>query len=149
MYTIKSHQVLETLITGFGCLGLLKSGHIFYHRQFISPSGTRLMATINSVGPIEQILREKLSSVFSAQHIDIVNESHRHSRGRESHFNVTIVSNQFIGKTPIERHRMVFNTLSIELKEQIHALSIRTKTVNEWSLNQTVNVTPSCMGGGK
>jgi BolA protein len=36
--------------------------------------------------------------------IDIKNESHRHSRGEESHYVVNIVSPSFIGMSAVQRH---------------------------------------------
>ena len=47
--------------------------------------------------------------------------------GDNNHFSAEIVSKLFNGKTRIEQHKMVYNALSEELKEDLHALSIKTK----------------------
>lgn len=47
--------------------------------------------------------------------------------GDNNHYQLTIISNRFIGKSKVEQHRMVNNALKEELKEQLHALSIITK----------------------
>jgi BolA protein len=63
--------------------------------------------------------------------LDVVNESHLHAGHRsspgtgESHFRVLIVSEDFTGKSRVERHRMVNDLLSDELKKAVHALAIK------------------------
>ncbi|KAI7855027.1 bola protein, partial [Circinella umbellata] len=71
--------------------------------------------------------------------LEIVNESHLHAhhaamRGNtnpETHFNITIVSDKFAGKTMMQRHRLVYGLLNEELQNGIHALSLKTKTKEE------------------
>ena len=46
--------------------------------------------------------------------------------GDNNHFSAEIVSKEFNGKTRLEQHKMVYNSLSEELKEDLHALSIKT-----------------------
>ena len=48
--------------------------------------------------------------------------------GATDHWNAVIVSAAFEGKTPIERHRLVFDALAEEMKGPIHALTLRTLT---------------------
>jgi BolA protein len=63
--------------------------------------------------------------------LDVVNESHLHAGHRsspgtgESHFRVLIVSEAFTGKSRVERHRIVNDLLSNELKNAVHALAIK------------------------
>ncbi len=47
--------------------------------------------------------------------------------GDNNHFSAEISSKEFNGKTRLEQHKMVYNSLSEELKEDLHALSIKTK----------------------
>ena len=47
--------------------------------------------------------------------------------GDNNHFSAEIESKEFNGKTRLEQHKMVYNSLSEELKEDLHALSIKTK----------------------
>jgi BolA family transcriptional regulator, general stress-responsive regulator len=84
------------------------------------------------------------------QFLEIINESHKHSvaEGSESHFKVTIVSENFNGKMLLARHRMVNNILADELSQSIHALVLHTMTIDEWlKKNGTTNNSPSCLGG--
>ena len=45
-----------------------------------------------------------------------------------THFELTIVSPQFVGKTPVARHRMVYALLDDLMKTRIHALKIDART---------------------
>ncbi len=47
------------------------------------------------------------------------------------HFTVTISSTIFEGKSPIERHRMVYAALNALLETDIHALRIEAKSPTE------------------
>jgi stress-induced morphogen len=49
----------------------------------------------------------------------------------ETHFNVNIVSTAFQNKSPIARHRMVYEILDFELKNGVHALSLKCRTPEE------------------
>jgi stress-induced morphogen len=48
--------------------------------------------------------------------------------GTADHWEATIVSAAFDGKSLIERHRMVFAALTEEMKGPIHALTLKTLT---------------------
>ena len=79
----------------------------------------------------EAAIREKLMQVLQPVRLDVVNESHLHAGHRsspgtgESHFRVLVVSRAFAGKSRIERHRMINDTLAAELKGKVHALAIK------------------------
>jgi stress-induced morphogen len=48
--------------------------------------------------------------------------------GTEDHWEATVISQQFAGKSPIQRHRMVFEALADEMKGPIHALTLKAWT---------------------
>jgi stress-induced morphogen len=52
------------------------------------------------------------------------------STGAGDHFAVTIVTDQFAGKSLVERHQMVYGALSA-LMPRIHALQLKTVTPSE------------------
>jgi acid stress-induced BolA-like protein IbaG/YrbA len=54
-------------------------------------------------------------------------------QGDGQHFEAVIVSAQFAGKRPIQRHQMVYAVLGDRMREEIHALSMRTLTPEEWA----------------
>ena len=82
-------------------------------------------------------IAEKLASAFAPQSLDVVDESHKHEGhsgarpGGQTHFRVHIVSEAFRGKSRIERHRMINQTLSGELAGGVHALAIHASAPNE------------------
>lgn len=81
-------------------------------------------------------IRARLNQAFAPQQLDIVDESHKHAghegaRGGGGHFNVLIVADAFAGQTLIQRHRMIYTALGEELKQAIHALSIKAYTPAE------------------
>ncbi len=82
-------------------------------------------------------ITEKLTKAFAPQSLDVVDESHQHvghaghRPGGETHFRVYIVSQAFRGKSRLERHRMVNETLSGELAAGVHALAIHASAPGE------------------
>ncbi|TNY06967.1 BolA family protein, partial [Escherichia coli] len=48
------------------------------------------------------------------------------------HFFATIVSSEFKGLTRIKRHQRVYAALGERMREEIHALSMKTLTPEEW-----------------
>ena len=49
-----------------------------------------------------------------------------------THFFATIVSDEFAGKRPIARHQLVYACLGELMGREIHAMSIRAHTFEEW-----------------
>lgn len=111
----------------------------------------RSMSTSLGSNPVESLVRSKLQNALSPTFLEIVNESYKHSvpKGSESHFKVVVVSAAFEGKTLVQMHRLVNQTLAEELKESIHALSIQAKTPKQWEQDATIANTPNCLGKEK
>jgi len=51
--------------------------------------------------------------------------------GTADHWQATVVSSAFSGKTLIQRHRLVMAALAEEMKGPIHALTLDVKTPDE------------------
>ena len=47
--------------------------------------------------------------------------------GDENHYSATIKSKIFTGKSKIEQHKMVYNSLKGKMGNELHALAIKTK----------------------
>jgi BolA protein len=79
---------------------------------------------------VEATIRDKLERAFRPTRLEVVNESHLHAGHRnspgtgESHFRVLIVSDVFAGKSRLQRHRLVNETLAAELEGKVHALAL-------------------------
>jgi BolA protein len=83
------------------------------------------------------LITDKLTEAFAPQSLEVVDESHRHvghaghRAGGQTHFRIHIVSEAFRGKSRIERHRMINDTLSGELAGGVHALAIHASAPGE------------------
>ena len=67
---------------------------------------------------IENLIREALPDAT----IDIQDLA-----GDGNHYSATITSSQFSGKSKIEQHKMVYNSLKGRMGNELHALAIKTK----------------------
>jgi BolA protein len=101
---------------------------------------------------VEKIIVDKLNANFDIQHLEVLNESHKHNvpANSETHFKVTIVSNDFEGKRLIQRQRLINQLLADELSGPVHALAQHTYTVDEWNKRLGGSpASPNCLGGSK
>jgi acid stress-induced BolA-like protein IbaG/YrbA len=62
--------------------------------------------------------------------------SHLAVEGDGEHFFATIVSAAFEGLSRIARHQRVYAALGDRMRQQIHALSMKTLTPAEWAVQQ-------------
>jgi acid stress-induced BolA-like protein IbaG/YrbA len=58
---------------------------------------------------------------------------HLEVEGDGRHFFATIVSAEFEGTNRVARHQRVYRALGDRMREQIHALSMKTLTPAEWA----------------
>ncbi len=82
---------------------------------------------------IEARLRQELAAV----HVEVIDESHLHeghagAREGGGHFRVTVVSPRFMGLNRVQAQRLVYHVLQGEMGNEIHALSIKTATPQDW-----------------
>jgi BolA protein len=86
---------------------------------------------------VAEIIRSKLTEALSPLRLEIVDDSAKHQGhagwrpGGETHFNVTVVSAAFDGKSRVERQRMVYGILAAEMADRVHALALTTRTPAE------------------
>ena len=59
--------------------------------------------------------------------------THLAVEGDGQHFFATIVSDEFEGKSRVMRHQRVYQALGDRMREQLHALSMKTLTPAEWA----------------
>lgn len=74
--------------------------------------------------PTPEQVRQYIADGLPCEHIDV--------QGDGSHFDAVIVSSAFEGKRPIARHQLVYAALGDRMKAEIHALSMRTLTPDEY-----------------
>ena len=61
---------------------------------------------------------------LACEHIEVI--------GDGQHFQALIVSREFEGRSRVQRHQIVYAALGDRMREEIHALSMRTLTPQEW-----------------
>jgi acid stress-induced BolA-like protein IbaG/YrbA len=69
-------------------------------------------------------VREGIAAGLACEHLEVI--------GDGQHFQAVIVSNAFMGKNRVQRHQLVYAALGERMREEIHALSMRTLTPQEW-----------------
>ena len=94
---------------------------------------------------IEKKIINSLNENFKLASLKIVNESFMHNvpEGSESHFKIVIVSDNFIKKSLIQRHKEIYKALG-EVMNDIHALSIHAFDNKEFELNPMILDSPQC-----
>ncbi|WP_119157291.1 BolA family protein [Caldimonas tepidiphila] len=75
--------------------------------------------------PTAQEVRDYIAMGLPCEHLQV--------EGDGRHFFATIVSSEFEGKSRIARHQRVYQALGDRMREQIHALSMKTLTPAEWA----------------
>jgi acid stress-induced BolA-like protein IbaG/YrbA len=74
--------------------------------------------------PTPAQVRQYIADGLACDHLEV--------QGDGSHFEAVIVSAAFEGKRPIARHQLVYAVLGDRMKAEIHALSMRTLTPDEY-----------------
>lgn len=114
------------------------------------PETVRRMAA-KALGPVEERLVAQLTAAFSPAHLEVHNESHKHSvpAGSETHFKVFVVSAAFEGQPILARHRAVNDAVRDPSTGNlpVHALSVQAMTPAQWGAGAQVHNTPPCRGG--
>lgn len=67
-------------------------------------------------------------SAAHAGHVGAAGHAERTGATEGTHFELTIVSNSFAGKTLVARHRMIYELLAELMQTRIHALKIDART---------------------
>lgn len=75
--------------------------------------------------PTPQQVRDFIAAGLDCQHLEV--------EGDGRHFFAVIVSAAFEGRSRVARHQQVYGALGDRMREQIHALSMKTLTPAEWA----------------
>ncbi|CCD38820.1 YrbA protein [Candidatus Paraburkholderia kirkii UZHbot1] len=74
--------------------------------------------------PTPEQVKGYIAKGLACQHLEV--------EGDGQHFFATIVSDAFAGKRLIARHQLIYAALGERMREEIHALSMKTLTPDEW-----------------
>ena len=69
-------------------------------------------------------IKQGIEAGIACQHVEVA--------GDGQHFQAVIVSAAFEGRSRVQRHQMVYAALGDRMREEIHALSMKTLTAEEW-----------------
>ncbi len=61
---------------------------------------------------------------LACEHVEVI--------GDGQHFQALVISDEFAGRNRVQRHQLVYAALGERMREEIHALSMRTLTREEW-----------------
>ena len=75
--------------------------------------------------PTPQQIKNYIAAGMQCTHLSV--------EGDGQHFQATIVSPAFAGKRLIQRHQLVYAVLGDRMREEIHALSMKTLTPEEFA----------------
>jgi acid stress-induced BolA-like protein IbaG/YrbA len=70
-------------------------------------------------------IQANIAQNMTTEHLTVV--------GDGQHFEAVVVSDAFAGKSRVQRHQLVFQTLGDRMRDEIHALSIKPFTPQEWA----------------
>jgi acid stress-induced BolA-like protein IbaG/YrbA len=70
---------------------------------------------------IKSYIQEKLA----CEHLEVA--------GDGAHFEAVIVSPEFRGRNRVQQHQIVYRALGDRMREEIHALSMKTYTPEDWA----------------
>ena len=85
---------------------------------------------------IKNTIKEKLARAFKLHHFEVKDFTGRHLNHNLHdggfHLEAIIVSDDFQKNSLLKRHKMVYEALGNLMKHEIHALSMKTLTIEEW-----------------
>jgi acid stress-induced BolA-like protein IbaG/YrbA len=79
---------------------------------------------IQEMMPTPELIKRYIAEGLSCDHLEV--------KGDGQHFDALIVSSAFTGKRPVQRHQLVYAALGDRMREEIHALSMKTLTPDEF-----------------
>jgi acid stress-induced BolA-like protein IbaG/YrbA len=70
-------------------------------------------------------IRASILAGLPCEHVEV--------RGDGAHFEAVVVSAAFAGLSRIKQHQLVYAALGERMREEVHALSMRTLTPQQWA----------------
>ena len=93
------------------------------------------MTANTTTAPTAQQLDQRLRETLQPTLLEVLDESYQHNghawangTGFGTHFRVRITSPLFTGKSPVARHRLVYDALQDFMAQGLHALAIEAQT---------------------
>ena len=85
---------------------------------------------------LEHEIKSRLIKTMVIDHLTIKDDTGRHLRHQHydggGHIQIRIVSSAFEGVSLLDRHKLVYKALDGMIKNEIHALGLKTIATSEW-----------------
>ncbi|MGA0023640.1 MAG: BolA family protein [Burkholderiales bacterium] len=69
-------------------------------------------------------IKQSIAAGLDCRHLEVSGDGH--------HWEAVIVSEAFRGKNKVQQHQLVYQALGDRMREEIHALSMKTLTPEQW-----------------
>ncbi len=69
-------------------------------------------------------IKQSIAAGLDCEHLEVSGDGH--------HWEAVIVSSAFRGKSKVQQHQLVYAALGDRMREEIHALSMKTLTPEQW-----------------
>ncbi|MEC5208705.1 MULTISPECIES: BolA family protein [Vogesella] len=74
-------------------------------------------------------IQNVITASLPCEHIQVLGDD-------GTHFEAVIVSAEFSGRNRVQRHQLVYKALGDRMRAEIHALSMKTLSPEEWAQQQ-------------
>ncbi|MFM2396800.1 MAG: hypothetical protein RLZZ144_50 [Pseudomonadota bacterium] len=78
--------------------------------------------------PTPEDVQRYIAEGMACEHVEVTGD------GR--HFEAVIVSPEFVGKSMLQQQQCVYRALGVRMHDEIHALSMKNFTPEQWSTNK-------------
>jgi acid stress-induced BolA-like protein IbaG/YrbA len=82
----------------------------------------KLIGQMSMVTP--ESIKQSILDGLDCKHVEVAGDGH--------HWEAVIVSEAFRGKNKVQQHQLVYKALGDRMREEIHALSMKTLTPDQW-----------------
>jgi BolA protein len=86
---------------------------------------------------MQERIAARLKASLDPVSLEVIDDSGKHAGhsgakpGGETHYSLAVVSAAFAGKSRVQRHRLVYDALSAEIADGVHALAIDARAPGE------------------
>ena len=74
---------------------------------------------------LEDVIYQAIAANLSCHFLDV--------SGDGRHFDAVVVSDSFNQQSRLARHRLIYAALGDKMREEVHALSMKLYTIEEWT----------------
>jgi stress-induced morphogen len=76
-------------------------------------------------------VRARILAAIPGAHVEVTDLT-----GTADHYEALVVAPQFVGRSRIEQHKLVYGALGTSVGNEIHALALKTLSPDAWSVER-------------